>query len=172
MPAAITDFRGHAFDIAKINACGKDVGRKVYWKLYAVENLVRVVVHSVLTRQIGTTWWTVAVDPGTKKQVVHLQAQYAQQPWHGAPGRHGIYYTFLSDLNPIIAANSHHFLPLIPDIDGWIGRIEQIRVPRNILGHMNWPSATDRKRIDVFYNDFEALVKKLAATSGFSLLIP
>ena len=168
----VTDFRTHAFDIAKINACGRDVGRNVYWRLFAVENLVRVVVHSVLTKQVAPNWWAVCVDPDTQKQVARFQAQYAAKPWHGSPGLHEIYYTFLSDLNPIIATNSHHFLPLIPDIDTWIGRIEQIRVPRNVVGHMNWPSVNDRKRIDLFHDDFQALVKKLAATSGVTLLIP
>ncbi len=34
---------------------------------------------------------------------------------------------------------------------------------------MNWPHRTDRQRIDVFYADFQALVKKLASIPGFTL---
>ena len=85
--------------------------------------------------------------------------------------RHEVYYTFLSDLNAIITAHSHLFRPTIPDIDQWIARIEQIRLPRNIVGHMNWPSSTDRQRIDVFYKDFQALIKKLAS-ANFNFVIP
>lgn len=170
MPA-VADFRGHAFDAAKIDSCGKDVGRKLYWKFYAVENVIRVVVHSVLTAQVGPNWWTVAVDPDTQKQVARFRAQYATQPWHSTPGRHEIYYTFLSDLSEIIRANSHLFRPLIADIDAWIARIEQVRLPRNIVGHMNWLSTTDRKRIDVFYDDLQQLVKQLTG-AGFSFLVP
>ena len=171
MPA-VADFRGYAFDPARVDSCGKYLGRKVYAQLYAIENLVRVVVHSVLTAQISPNWWTVAVDPDTQKEIAKLKARYLKTPWHGSPGAHELYYTFLSDLNPIITANAHLFRPLIPDIDTWIGRIEQIRVPRNIVGHMNWPTATDRARIDVFYSDFQHLVKKLAAVPTLKLVIP
>ena len=58
------DFRGYAFDPGRVDAAGKNVGQKVYWKLYVIENLVRVMAHSILTVQVGTNWWTVAVDPG------------------------------------------------------------------------------------------------------------
>lgn len=80
-----------------------------------------------------------------------------------APGSHDIYYVDLSDLNEIIRANSHLFLPVIPDIDAWMARIEQIRLPRNIVAHMNWPHATDRKRIDVFFADLQLLAQSLSA---------
>ncbi len=168
----VTDFRSLTFDPAKVDAGGKEVGRRVYWKLYAVENLVRVVVHSVLSQQINPGWWQVAVDADTQKRVKKFMDQYANQPWHSTPGRHEIYYTFLSDLSEIIRANSNLFLPVIEDIDMWIARIEQIRLPRNVVGHMNWPSETDRMRIDVFHSDLQQLVRKLAAKSGFTLVIP
>ncbi len=171
MPAV--DFRSQAFDATKIDSCAKDVGRKVYWKLYAVENLLRVVVHSVLTAQYGVNWWTVAVHPDTQAQVTRFMSQYAKQPWHSTPGRHEIYYTFLSDLNSIITANSHLFRVVIPDVDQWIARIEQARLPRNIVGHMNWPHITDRQRIDVLYADLQALVKHLGRQgSGVTFAIP
>jgi hypothetical protein len=170
MPA-VGDFRNYALDSSKIDASGKDVGRKVYWKLYAIENLVRIVVHSVLTAQVAPNWWTVAVDPGIRAQVRGRMTEYAKQPWHSTPGKHDIYYTFLSDLNKIITAHSHLFRPVIPDIDQWIARIEQVRLPRNIVGHMNWPSATDRQRIDVFYADIQHLVHHLA-NAGLALSIP
>jgi len=46
-----------------------------------------------------------------------------------------------------------------------------MRLPRNVVGHMNWPHVADRQRIAVFHSDFQALVKKLAA-AGLSLLVP
>ncbi len=169
--AAATDFRAHVFDGARVDAAGRDIGRRVYWKLYAIENLVRVVVHSVLTAQAGSNWWSIAVDPGLRKRVGDRIKQYSIRPWHGAPGRHDIYYTFLSDLNKVMTANSHLFKPLIPDIDQWIARIELVRIPRNVVGHMNWPSATDRQRIDVCHADLQHLVQQLA-NQGMTLSVP
>jgi hypothetical protein len=85
---------------------------------------------------------------------------------------HGVYYLFLSDLNKIITPNSHLFRPHVPDIDQWIARIEQIRVPRNIVGHMNWLTAVDRTRIDVLYADLQQLVKLLANDRRLVMTIP
>lgn len=171
MPGAV-DFRTRAFAGVNVDASGRDLGRKVYWKLYVIENLIRVVVHSILTAQVGPNWWASSVSTDLQRQVTRFKSRYAKQPWHSPPGQHDIYYTFLSDLSEIIRAHSHLFLPLIPDIDQWMARIEQILLPRNIVGHMNWLSATDRQRIDVFYADLHALIKHLALTPGFSFVIP
>ena len=168
----VADFRNYAFDRAKLDASGKDVWRKVYWKLYAIENLVRIVVHSILTAQIGANWWTTAVDPSLQGQVRSRRASYSIQPWHSTPGKHEVYYIFLSDLNKIITPNSHLFEPHIRDIDQWIARIEQIRIPRNIVGHMNWLSTVDRTRIDVFYADIQHLIARLATDTTLTLTIP
>ena len=67
MPRAATDFRNHAFDTNRVKAAGKDMGGKVYPKLYAIENLIRIVVHTVLTVQLGNNWWSLTADPALQK---------------------------------------------------------------------------------------------------------
>jgi hypothetical protein len=168
-----SDFRGHAFAPARIDSSGREIGRRLYWKLYAIENLLRIVVHSVLSQQIGANWWALAVNVKLQDDVKDLKQKYASKPQHGAPGKHDIYYTYLSDLNKIIANHSHLFAPLIPDIDQWVARVEEVRIPRNIVGHMNWPSPDDRRRIDDVYDDLQVLVKQLSHTgSGITFRIP
>jgi hypothetical protein len=167
----VSDFRGYAFDHVRVDAAGRNIGGRVYWKLYAIENLFRVVVHSVLTAQAGVNWWSIAVDPKLQNQVASRMKGYASRPWHSTPGKHDIYYTLLSDLNKIVAANSHLFKPIIADIDQWIARLEQVRIPRNIVGHMNWPSQIDRQRIDVCYADVQQLLRHLG-NRGVTLSVP
>jgi len=78
------DFRGYVFDPARVDAAGKNVGQRVYWKLYAIENLVRVMAHSILTAQVGVNWWAVAVDPGIQAGVQRRRADepaVAQHAW-------------------------------------------------------------------------------------------
>ena len=170
MPSA--DFRTFAFDASRVVASAKVVGRGPYWKLYAAENIFRVIVHTVLTAQIpGNDWWTQAVAPHVQKEAEDSAKRYAARPWHTSPGVHGIYYTTLSQLTEIIRANSHLFAPVIPDIDQWIVRIELVRYPRNVVGHMNFPTKTDQKRIDVFYEDVRALAAKLVS-DGYSFQVP
>ena len=172
MPKAASDFRNFAFDSKRISTSGKDVGAKVYPKLYAIENLIRVVVHSVLTAQLGQNWWTLAAGPQLQKDVTKRKAGYGNTPWHSIPGKHEVYYVYLSDLTKIMTSNSAQFVPHIPDIAQWTARLEQIRLPRNIVGHMNWLTKTDRNRIDVCLADVEQLVVKLAANPQLTLTIP
>lgn len=165
------DFRDYEFDASRVVYSGRDIAHKVYWKLYALENLIRVVVHSVLSIQANPNWWLTTVSPTMKDHINNRKNDYMKSPKNTSPGSHDIYYAYLSDLGKIISANSHLFEPIIPGIDTWVARIEQIRLPRNIVGHMNWPSKSDRKQIDGFYSDFCFLVKKLKG-SGFTLIIP
>lgn len=167
----VTDFRSTAFNAPRIDASGKDIGRRVYWKLYAVENIIRVIINSVMTAQVGANWWTVSVGPKIQQQIKGFRETYAQAPWHGVPGNHDIYYTHLADLGVIMRANSHHFLPLMKNVDQWVARIEEVRLPRNIVGHMNWPTATDRNRINVLYDDVQVLATHLAG-SGLAMIVP
>lgn len=172
MAKTAADFRVHPFDTKKVETTGKDLGGKVYWKLYAIENLIRIVVHSVLTAQLGQGWWAIAAGPDLQKEVTKRMKSYGKRPWHSTPGKHEVYYIYLSDLTKILTTNSTQFLPHIPDIDQWTARLEQIRLPRNIVGHMNWLTAVDRGRIDVCYADVQQLVAQLATNPQLALLIP
>jgi hypothetical protein len=169
--AATKDFRQFAFDVARVDASGKDIARNVYWKLYAIENVVRVIVHSILSIQVGPSWWTTAVDVAIQNSAEKRKQSYDSQPWHSTPGKHLVYYAFLSDLTKILTTNSHLVVKVIPDVHQWIARLEQIRMPRNIVGHMNWPHMTDRKRIDVVHADLVGLLQHLSKSS-VGLTIP
>lgn len=157
----VRDFRNFGFDAIRVDRCGKHVGRQIYWKLYAIENILRVIIHSVLSAQINPHWWNVAVDPKVRRRAQDFRQQYIRRPQHALPGRHEIYYVFLSDLNNILRANSNLFLPLVPDIDQWVARIEGVRLPRNIVGHMNFPNQYDRQQIDRLYEQFASLLLQL-----------
>ncbi len=167
----ITDFRTLPFSISNIQASGKFVGKNFYWKLYSIENIIRIIINSILLNQIGANWWDIAVDTTIAGKATRTKSQYSSKPWHSQPGSHGIYFVFLPDLNEIIRANSHLFIPIIPEIDRWIVQIEQIRLPRNIVGHMNWPSEIDGKRIDVLLSDLISLSSQIAI-NGLNLVIP
>src|SRR6202035_3825101 len=141
-------FRAQRFAAPRIGRCGRYVARQSYWKLYAIENTLRVVINSVLSVQVAPNWWPLAADPRHIQNAIRFRAQYAAKPQHASPGRHDIYLVFLTDLTQIIRIHSHHFRPVIPDVDRWITRLEGIRLPRNLVGHMNFPNHYDRERIN------------------------
>jgi len=171
MPA-VKDFRTLAFDVARVDDSGKDLGGTVYWRLYAIENVVRVIAHSILTAEFASAaWWSRGVDGKIRRRIDDRKADHTSQPWHTKPGRHDIYYAQLPELTKIVASNSNLFRPLIPKIDELVKRLEEIRLPRNVVGHMNWLSAKDRQRIDVVYSEIQALMNRLSR-SGLTILIP
>ncbi len=169
--AMTRDFRKYAFKPDRIDRCGRYIGGESYWKLYAIENTLRVVINSVLSAQINPNWWSTSADPRLVTNALRFRAQYTARPRHASPGRHDIYLVFLSDLNQIIRIHSHQFRPLIPDIDRWIARLEGIRLPRNLVGHMNFPNYYDRGRIHDAYQRLPVLLSRLR-DRGIPLLIP
>src|SRR5438309_11366400 len=143
----VRDFRNAAFKPDRIDRCGSHIASKSYWKLYAIENTLRIVINSVLTAQIGANWWNVAVDPDVRSKATRFRAHYVARPRNASPGIADIHLIFLSDLTDILRTNSHQFLPLVPSTNNWIAALESIRVPRNLVGHMNFPNAFDRAAI-------------------------
>lgn len=159
----VRDFRQFAFHSDRIARCGRNVGGRVYWKLYAIENTIRIVIHSILSVQIGPNWWTVAVDPTVVRNAQRFRRSYVAKPQNASPGTHDIHLVFLSDLTEIIRANSHLIAPIVPTANQWILTLEGIRLPRNLVGHMNFPNAYDRSAIDAAYTQLPALLGHLTA---------
>ncbi len=167
----VSDFRLLPFDPQYIARGGKYIGSKTYWKLYSIENIFRIVIHSILSVQIsGADWWDIAVDKDIRGKAERFKNNYLKKSWHGKPGSHNIYYIDLKDLNEIIRANANLFDPVVPNLDKWMVGIEELRLPRNVVAHMNFPSDTDMKRIDVFYDDCLNLMT--IVQSKISLLVP
>lgn len=167
----VRDFRVINFEYSRMGRSGRYIANRCYWKLYVIENTLRVVINSVLAVQIAPNWWPVAADPRHKNNAIRFRAQYLARPRHASPGRHDIYLVFLTDLTQIIRIHSHHFRPVIPDIDQWITRLEGIRLPRNLVGHMNFPNQYDRERINRAYTLLPNLLLRLR-NRGIPILVP
>jgi hypothetical protein len=128
-------------------------------------------MHSVLIIQAPPPWWENAVDKKVKERVAGVKKTYTMKRIYTSPGKHDVYYAFLPDLNKIILANSNLFRHSIPDIDAWIPKLEDIVVPRNLVGHMNYPNIADRKRIDNLYSELSNLMERLEK-SNLDIKIP
>jgi hypothetical protein len=167
----VRDFRSATFKPVRIDRCGRYVGSKLYWKLYAIENTLRIVINSVLTQQIGPNWWSLAVDPRIVSKAVQIRANYVAKPKNAHPGIDDLHLIFLTDLTNILRDNSHQFLPVVTDTNNWIATLEALRMPRNLVGHMNFPNAFDKAAIDLAYSRLPSLVGQLT-TNGVPILIP
>ena len=158
----VRDFRNYSFQASRVDRCAKNVGGKLYWKLYALENTVRIVINSVLLIQIGQQWWTAAVAPPVRTEAQRRRNRAAARPQHASPGVHDIYLVGLFELIEILRVNSHLFLHIIPETNQWVATLEGIRPSRNLVGHMNFPNAYDRNAIDGAYRQLPNLVARLS----------
>ena len=166
-----TDFRKYSFNITRITDSGKYIGRRVYWRLYLLENIVRIVVNSVLSVQINPNWWSVAASPNLLLKIQDRRNSYLLAPHLTSPGLHDIYFIFIYELNNIIARYRSSFLPVMPDIDNWISDLENVKYSRNIVAHMNWPNQYDINLVDRMYDDAVKLALDLQVR-GIPLLTP
>jgi hypothetical protein len=166
----VRDFRNYAYSSARIERCARNVASKAYWKLYTIENTIRIVINSVLSVQIGPNWWATGVDPKIVARALKFRANYASKPKNASPGMSDIHLVYLTDLTEILRANSHLFTPVVPDTNQWIADLESIRVPRNLVGHMNFPNAFDRQAIDTAYSRLPSLLHQVTA-GGIAVLV-
>jgi hypothetical protein len=104
-------------------------------------------------------------------KATNIRASYVARPRNAHPGVQDIHLIFLTDLTNILRDNSHQFLPVVTDTNNWIAMLEAIRVPRNLVGHMNFPNAYDKAAIDLAYSRLPSLMGQLA-TNGVPILIP
>jgi hypothetical protein len=167
----VRDFRSYAYQSNRVDRCGRTVGTHAYWKLYSLENTIRVVVNSVLLSQVGQHWWNTAVSPPVIRKAQKRRARFAAKPRHANPGRHDIYLIDLFDLIEILRVNSHLFLPIIPETNQWLTALESVRLSRNLVGHMNFPNAFDRTLIDNTYQQLPTLIARLT-TANVPVAIP
>ena len=177
MPNAI-DFRTAPFRVTKVSDSGRYIGETVYWRLYVIENLLRVIINSVLSDFYSTPeWWPLAAGPisvgdrtldGVVKQVRSDHKKNANSTY---PGKHNMYYLQFSYLYLIIIENNSLFLSVIPEIDQWVQRFKRMRISRNIVSHMNWLDSTDRQEINELYLDLIQLARKLTE-SKLEIVIP
>ena len=108
------DFRLYDFTFNRITSSGRYLGHRTYWKLYVLENVFRVVINSVLSVEMNRDWWERAVDQETRKTVEWFRKQYSKQMWRSNPGKHGLYYVSLGDLNEIMRVHANLLSKVIP----------------------------------------------------------
>lgn len=171
--AATEDFRQiQQFTIDRVDRSGKYVGRITYWRLYATENLYRILIYSILSAQLGHEWWIFASSPKMQRDVISLRLRYKNSPWACSPGQHEIYYLNLSELNVIVNKNIGKFRPVVPNIDDLVLRIEMIRLPRNVVAHMNFPNRTDKHNIKVVHEYMKGLILAVQANQILQIVVP
>jgi hypothetical protein len=131
---------------------------ELYPKIYLLENSIRQAITVVLTAQYGKDWWSICAPAEVQKRVQDRKAKEAKIPWHGKRGTDDIFYSDFSDLRSIIVRNWLDFASILPS-QPWISqRLEELEPARNILAHHNPVPTNEQKRLDVYFDDWVALI--------------
>jgi hypothetical protein len=145
--ALCRDFRLCRPSKIRIRECGVYLGEALYPRLYFTENATRIIVHSVLTVQLPPPWPAIAIDADTAREILRVRASYLANPRNASAGSHDVYFLFLPKLSRIVRTNIGHFQQVIPTAQAWVAALDNVRLPRNLVGHMNWPKSFDRAAI-------------------------
>lgn len=152
---------------------GRIVGSRSYWKLYAIENIWRVIICSVLSVEHPTKdWWNEIFGERKLRLIAKWKEDEKNLGWRSTRGDHVIYYLNLDDLKTIIDAVGGLFIPLINDIEDWGEELRDVAPPRNVVAHMNFPTSDDKRRVDDLYAKTISLVRELKRNARVKLIAP
>jgi len=153
-------------DLPKVDALlsttiASDAARmaELYPKYYVLENSVRFVIKRILEYKYGPSWWQTQVAEPVRKKVSDRKLKEKTQPWHGKRGQHEIFYSDFGDLKRIVQKNWSDFKDLFPSQPWILQKLDELETPRNILAHHNPVGKRDQQRIDLYYQDWIALIR-------------
>lgn len=130
----------------------------VYPKFYVFENSLRNVIKRVLSAKYGKNWWATRSPTDVQNRVKDRKGKETKMPWHGARATHEIYYSDFGDLRKLIESNWNDFKGIIPTQQWITQKLIELEPPRNVIAHNNLLSAKDRMRIDLYSDDWIALL--------------
>jgi hypothetical protein len=130
---------------------------ELYAKLYVLENSIRSVINRVMMKAYGAGWWATHAPSEVRKTVQGRKDREDKVPWHGKRGVHELYYSDFSDLGNIVQMHWAQFKGILHK-QNWVSRLEELEPGRNTIAHHNPVSENERKRFEVFFADWTALV--------------
>jgi hypothetical protein len=158
---SVVDFKNQSrFSLEDLIDTGFYLGGNIYRKFYVIENLYRIIIHSILSVQVpsGSDWWLINAPDKIQTKAKERKINYSKAGIR-LPGKHLIYYTYLRELNEITRGNSGAFAPIISNIDEIVFKINNINEPRNMVAHMNFPGEKDKQLVDDTYEEFRVLIR-------------
>lgn len=154
------DFRNKPYNLNSIVFSGKYSGNRFYYKLFIIENLIRIILHTILTNESPSTsnWWNDCVP------------NYLKKPWHRRSPHHGVYHLFLKDLIDILRRNRPLIEPHVSNFNELILEIELFNNARRKIAHTKYLNADDLDKLDNLYSRTKSLIKKI--NLRFNIEIP
>jgi hypothetical protein len=143
---------------ASLNKVAEDLGAQVYPQLFLLENSIRALIGTRLSR-LNSSWWNLHVPSRVQQNVSRTMSREKRFPYREARGNHPLSYANFSDLKEIILANPSEFHDIILDFEWFKVRMDEIYMARNNLAHCVPLSKDDISRISLFFRDWARLLE-------------
>jgi hypothetical protein len=160
------DYRYRAFSVTKLKRTSTHLGQYQYPNIYVVENCLRIIIHTVLTNQLGPDWWFSVASRKLRDSACYTKKKNAERiirdRRHVKPGGHRIYYTLFTGLLEILNGQAHIFRTYIKRFDEYYVRLEKMVHSRNLVCHSNYPGAFDRRVIKDVAKRTDGILKEIA----------
>jgi len=139
------------------------IGTETFPQMFVLENSIRKLIATKLSKTHGKDWWTEAVTRGIQESVQRTIDKEKRYPHRERRGLDPIFYSTFADLKEIILHNRSAFSEIILDFKWFEVQMDQVYMARNSLAHSTSITRDDRDRIRLFYRDWSRLLE----TAGY-----
>lgn len=132
----------------------------IYQDLYLLENLVRHVLITNLSKKHTSDWWNnhSVISNKIADKVEGRKRIEGENRWVAKRGTHEIFYTDFADLSRIIATNCKEFKEIFANLE-IEARLRELEPSRNIIAHNNPLPDNEFRRIKLCLEDVKKQLK-------------
>ena len=134
----------------------------IYPYIYIMENSIRKVIDSVMSKEYGSNWWETKMNvgglKGLKAKVSDHKNREERKRWHQRKGDKPIDYLDLKDLPIIVQQYRSNFKPIIDDFHWFEQLVKEVYESRVVVCHMNPLDKNNIQSVTVKFNQWEKLI--------------
>lgn len=137
------------------------LGSEVFPSVFVLENSIRALVRSRLSRE-GTDWWARLVPTDVKNSVARTMNNERKYPYRRPRGGHELLYANFADLKKIILHNPGLFGDILAKPDWFSAGMDDVYMARNNLAHSIALESSDISHILTFSSEWATLTEKIS----------
>ncbi|BCX03855.1 MAG: hypothetical protein KatS3mg053_1793 [Candidatus Roseilinea sp.] len=134
------------------------LGEEAYPQIVVLENSIRALIEQRLSA-ISANWWTDLVPASVRTSVQRTIDKEKRYPYREKRGQNPLVYCNFADLKEIVTANHSEFRDVIPDLEWFKTKMDEVYMARNNLAHSVLLTKDDMTRIALFYRDWARLLE-------------
>ena len=144
-----------------------------YFKLYCLENFLRLFTENVAINNLGIKYWELLkIKKEILEKIKSRKEKEEQNRWLSLRGNSNIFYMDFDDIRRLIISNWNLFATYFPDQPWITQRLTDLYKIRNLIAHNSYIDRNDQKTLDTFANNiYNQLVKTMKIQFPYQYII-